>query len=124
MEPLQKQIITLSQKLDALYQLIEQLDKKVSQTLLASSPETAQARDNHQENRGVVYNQLKTQISFQSELEHKDILTDGLYPEMNRQASDQQITPEIQTQRLMAQLTAAYNRIAALEEQLLRERIQ
>jgi hypothetical protein len=33
------------------------------------------------------------------------------------------ITPEIQVQRLTAQLTAAYNRIAALEEQLLSRRI-
>jgi hypothetical protein len=33
------------------------------------------------------------------------------------------ITPEIQVQRLTAQLTAAYNRIAALEEQLLARRV-
>lgn len=33
------------------------------------------------------------------------------------------ITPEIQVQRLTAQLTAAYNRIAALEEQLLSRRV-
>ena len=43
--------------------------------------------------------------------------------DMNRQGGDKNITPEIQIQRLTAQLTAAYNRIAALEEQLLRERI-
>lgn len=55
-------------------------------------------------------------------MEHKDVLTDGIYLDMHRQSGDN-ITPEIQIQRLTAQLTAAYNRIAALEEQLLRERI-
>ena len=42
---------------------------------------------------------------------------------MSRQSGEKIISPEIQIQRLTAQLTAAYNRIAALEEQLLRERI-
>jgi hypothetical protein len=51
------------------------------------------------------------------------VLIDGIYPDMNMQAGDRQITPEIQIQRLTAQLTAAYNRIAALEEQLMRQRI-
>jgi hypothetical protein len=54
-------------------------------------------------------------------LKHKDILSDGIV-EMNYQTTDKQITPEIQIQRLTAQLTAAYHRIAALEEQLLRQR--
>ncbi len=35
----------------------------------------------------------------------------------------QDIAPEAQVQRLTAQLTAAYNRIAALEEQLLAQRM-
>jgi hypothetical protein len=42
---------------------------------------------------------------------------------MNFQAGERQITTDIQIQRLTAQLTAAYNRIAALEEQLMRQRI-
>lgn len=35
-----------------------------------------------------------------------------------------ELAPEAQIQRLSAQLTAAYNRIAALEEQLLAQRLQ
>ncbi|HLP90195.1 MAG TPA: hypothetical protein VK184_16605 [Nostocaceae cyanobacterium] len=123
MEPLQKQILTLSQKLDTLYQVIEQLDLKVSQALLDCSFGKTNIRDNYLEASEVERYQLRGQISFNSELEHKDVLIDGIYPELNRQAGDRQITPEIQVQRLTAQLTAAYNRIAALEEQLLRERI-
>lgn len=36
----------------------------------------------------------------------------------------QDLAPEVQVQRLSAQLTAAYNRIAALEEQLLAQRLK
>ncbi|MBD2627644.1 hypothetical protein [Trichormus variabilis] len=123
MEPLQKQILTLSQKLDALCQVIENLDTKVSQRLSECSLEQLQVRDNYQEKNETERYQLKGRISFSSELEHKDVLIDSICPDMNFQAGDKQITPEIQIQRLTAQLTAAYNRIAALEEQLMRERI-
>ncbi|BAY20300.1 hypothetical protein NIES2100_00410 [Calothrix sp. NIES-2100] len=123
MEPLQKQIMTLSYKLDALCQVIEELDSKVSQTLSECSLAKTQARDSYSENSNAVHYQYKGNLHFNSELEHKDVLSDGMYPEMNRQSGEKTLTPEIQIQRLTAQLTAAYNRIAALEEQLLRERI-
>ncbi|GAB1541967.1 hypothetical protein NUACC21_46400 [Scytonema sp. NUACC21] len=124
MEPLQKQVLTLSQKLDALYQVIEQLDTKVSQALSDCSIAQAQeTRDHFQDNGNDRRYQLKGQISFNSELEHKDVIADGVYSDSNLQGGDKQITPEIQIQRLTAQLTAAYNRIAALEEQLLLKRI-
>lgn len=125
MEPLQKQILTLSYKLDALYQMIEQLDNKVAQALSDRSLDrTHQTKDNYVENTEAGRFQLRGHISLNSELEHKDVLIDGIYLDTNLQAGDKNITPEIQTQRLTAQLTAAYNRIAALEEQLLLKRIQ
>ncbi|ALF53664.1 hypothetical protein ACX27_13765 [Nostoc piscinale CENA21] len=123
MEPLQNQILTLSHKLDALYQVIEQLDIKVAQAFTECSLAKTSVKDNYQENSETFPYQFKGQISFNQELEHKDVLTDGAYIDMNRQGGDKILTPEIQIQRLTAQLTAAYNRIAALEEQLLRERI-
>jgi hypothetical protein len=123
MEPLQKQILTLSQKLDALYQVIEQLDGKVIQAFTECSLANTQAKDNDLEHHDAGSYQSKRHINFYPQLEHKDVLTDGIYPDMHRQAGDKNITPEIQIQRLTAQLTAAYNRIAALEEQLLRDRI-
>lgn len=123
MEPLQKQIMTLSYKLDALCQVIEELDSKVSQTLTECSLAKTQARDSNSENSHAVPYQFKGNINYNSDLEHKDVLSDGIYTDMNRQGGEKSLTPEIQIQRLTAQLTAAYNRIAALEEQLLRERI-
>ncbi|MEA5602920.1 hypothetical protein [Nostoc sp. UHCC 0252] len=121
MEPLQQQILTLSEKLDALCQVIDQLDIKVTQAFSECSLANTQVKDNYQENGAAGGYQIR-RISLNPEMEHKDVLTDGIYLDMHRQSGDN-ITPEIQIQRLTAQLTAAYNRIAALEEQLLRERI-
>ncbi len=123
MEPLQKQILALSHKLDALCQIIEQLDVKVAQTFSECSLANTQAKDNGLEHNYGRHYQLKGKISLNPEMEHKDVLTDSIYLDMNPQDKDKILTPEIQIQRLTAQLTAAYNRIAALEEQLLRDRI-
>lgn len=124
MESLHNQIVTLSNKLDAVYQVIERLDRKVSQTLsecsLANKTEVTQSSWKNTEADGY---RLRTNLSFNAEMEHKDVLVDGMYPESNTQGGEQPLTPEIQLQRLTAQLTAAYNRIAALEEQLLLKRI-
>jgi hypothetical protein len=122
MELLQQQILTLSEKLDALCQIIEELDGKVAQAFSECSLANTQAKDNSQGNGAAGRYQFKGRNSLNPEMEHKDVLTDGIYLDTHRQGGDN-ITPEIQIQRLTAQLTAAYNRIAALEEQLLRERI-
>jgi hypothetical protein len=55
--------------------------------------------------------------------EHKDILLDSSYLDLDRQNAETTFSPDVQIQRLTAQLTAAYNRIAALEEQLLSTRV-
>ncbi|MDJ0733649.1 MAG: hypothetical protein QNJ47_06095 [Nostocaceae cyanobacterium] len=124
MNSLQEQMITLSNKLDSLYQVIEQLDTKVSQALSRCSDETIQGdRKNFLETSETDGYNLQGHISFNSEMEHKDVLVEAMYPDTHLQAGDKQLTPEIQIQRLTAQLTAAYNRIAALEEQLLLKRI-
>ncbi|NES66594.1 MAG: hypothetical protein F6K24_15710, partial [Okeania sp. SIO2D1] len=70
-------------------------------------------------------NELKQKYNdFDLELEHKDVLVDDDYMNQGSQNMDGELTSEIQIQRLTAQLTAAYNRIAALEEQLLSRRIK
>lgn len=55
--------------------------------------------------------------------QHKDVLVDVSYAESEARSSDRTLSTEVQIQRLTAQLTAAYNRIAALEEQLLSKRV-
>jgi hypothetical protein len=123
MQPLEKQILNLSHKVDAIYRLIEGLETKFDRALSECTLEKTYPQDQYQENSQAKRYQLTGYTNSQPKLEHKDILTDGMYLDINRQTGDHQITPEIQIQRLTAQLTAAYNRIAALEEQLMKERI-
>jgi hypothetical protein len=123
METLQTQIINLSHKLDSLYQVIEALDSKIAQAFSECSLANTQAGKNSLGKSDVVRSQLKGDMNLHPELEHKDVLTDGMSLDLNRQGADKNLTPEIQIQRLTAQLTAAYNRIAALEEQLMKIRI-
>ena len=124
MEQLKHQVSSLSSKLDQLYQVVEQLDGKVSQALTDCHLAAAcQGKDKNQTVGDLGEYQLKNSIGLNSELEHKDILVDNVYLDGSFEAGDKYLTPEIQIQRLTAQLTAAYNRIAALEEQLLLKRI-
>jgi hypothetical protein len=57
---------------------------------------------------------------YASLMDHKDILVDGRH---RFRETETVISADTQIRRLTAQLTAAYNRIAALEEQLLSYRI-
>ena len=57
------------------------------------------------------------------QLTHKDILVDDNSSTSSTSSSSENLSPDTQIRRLTAQLTAAYNRIAALEEQLLTYRI-
>lgn len=126
METLQKQILTLSNKVEAIYAVIERLDMKLSQVLPNSSDHTVIVPDIIDDNLPspeIPLYDLDQDEFIGTKWEHKDILNDVLYSEINYQIGDQQITPEIQIQRLTAQLTAAYHRIAALEDQLLQQRV-
>jgi hypothetical protein len=123
MESLEKQILVLSDKVDAIYSVIERLDIRLSEALSDSSAEKLPPIEGYLDNNQPAY-QLIEDININETLEHKDVLIDGLvYSEMNYQSRNRQVTPEIQIQRLTTQLTAAYHRIAALEEQLVRQRV-
>lgn len=123
MEALRQQVSLLTQQVDGLYKLIENLN----QTLLQSANETklAQQQNNErsriEETEAIPYYQNYS--GFDGMLDHKDILLDDSYFDKNSQNLEKELTSEIQIQRLTAQLTAAYNRIAALEEQLLSRRM-
>ena len=122
MEPVQKQVITLNHKVDALYQVVAQLSDKMSDALTECRLTPAQGTNR---NLGA---DLAEPYSMQGSLlkpamEHKDVLVDGNGMDNHRQSGEKELSPEVQIQRLTAQLTAAYNRIAALEEQLLARRV-
>ncbi|MEG4572716.1 hypothetical protein QUA56_08440 [Microcoleus sp. N3A4] len=123
MEALRQQVTALTQKVDALYKLIENLNEK----LLESAKETKLTQQHRKDCSGTVGNDQTSPCQSYSNLdgllEHKDILLDDSYFDKNSQSVEKELSAEIQIQRLTAQLTAAYNRIAALEEQLLSKRM-
>lgn len=123
MEALRQQVSLLTQQVDAIYKLIENLNE----TLLQSANETKLTQQQNNERSRI--EETKRMPSYQNYsgfdgmLDHKDILLDDSYFDKNSQNLEKELTSEIQIQRLTAQLTAAYNRIAALEEQLLSRRM-
>lgn len=122
MEPLQQQVTILSNKLDALYQIVDGLSGKVSDALSECrlTPIGANKETLGIDSAGRYVNQSSIARPM---MEHKDVLVDSNGLDSHIQTGEKELAPEIQIQRLTAQLTAAYNRIAALEEQLLARRI-
>jgi hypothetical protein len=124
MDAVQKQIIALSHKIDALYQIIDQLSGKVSESLAEMKQMPRQEADSFSSGGQVRPYSYHSQSLLDSVMEHKDVLSDGKSEFTNsHQNGENALSADIQVQRLTAQLTAAYNRIAALEEQLLARRI-
>jgi len=122
MDTLQKQVNILSAKVDALYQLIEQLSSKVTDV----ASECRFGADQIQRLESGATNGVRSYQGYgglDAVMEHKDVLVDNNSLDSTSQSGEKQLAPEIQIQRLTAQLTAAYNRIAALEEQLLSKRV-
>ncbi len=122
MEALRQQVSLLTQQVDALYKLIENLNE----TLLQSTNETKLAQKKNERSRMEGTDMISSYQNYSGlggMMDHKDILLDDSYFDKNSQNLEKELTSEIQIQRLTAQLTAAYNRIAALEEQLLSRRM-
>ena len=122
MDSLQNQVTGLNTKVDALHQLVEHLSSRITEML----PELSlNAGSGAHYPRGATGGRRYSQAysSFNAAMEHKDVLVDADCMDTEGQSGEKELAPQIQIQRLTAQLTAAYNRIAALEEQLLAQRI-
>lgn len=124
MDTLEKQLLALQEKVDALYQIIEQLNVR-----FLAAIDTGKVKLNPEAKDAVnisysKYSNPWYQSYSDSSMEHKDVLKDNRTGESSSQSSGHQtMSTELQIQRLTAQLTAAYNRIAALEEQLVARRV-
>lgn len=121
MDTLQKQINALSAKVDDLHQLIEQLGLRVSE--IVTECKIGSEQNHRPEGEVGVGYRHRSFIMSDPSMEHKDVLVDNDGIDPGLQNNERQLSPEIQIQRLTAQLTAAYSRIAALEEQLIAKRI-
>ncbi len=122
MDLLQEQVTILNQRIDALHQILEQVDGKTAQVLSEVRSNAANGQPS-QFDMSVGHRSYQSRSSFDASMAHKDVLIDSSYPHSDSQSGERTLAPEVQIQRLTAQLTAAYNRIAALEEQLLAQRI-
>nr|WP_243397384.1 hypothetical protein [Crocosphaera subtropica] len=124
MDGLQQQINELNQKVTQLHHIVEKLSLQMGTSHLHSEAMVNEKSHNQSPSIANVSASVppNTQKSshYQSVMEHKDILLDDsashtlIAPE-----EEPLLTTDLQVRRLTAQLTAAYNRIAALEEQLL-----
>lgn len=149
MESIQQQISTLTRKVDRVYQIIDRLHQHVFQNLDTQTIGGEETSIEHPLNRQTPqlnssdarrvkqeiasyrtngYVDLPKDVNDRQETANWAIDRQGMSIDNNgleighHQVREQQLSPEFQIQRLTAQLTAAYNRIAALEEQLLAKR--
>lgn len=120
MDSLQEQVSVLNTKVDALHQTLERFGSQVTEALSEVRSVKEEKSVTTSTSNGRSFYQSR---AYEAEMEHKDVLSDFSYPESEPQSGERSLSPEVQIQRLTAQLTAAYNRIAALEEQLLSKRI-
>lgn len=109
METLQQQLTVINEKLEAMHQKIEVLSTQIPELLAAARTSTS-------------VKPLTSSAPTLPTITHRDVLEDE-DPMVTNAFTGKSMSHELQMQRLMAQLTAAYNRIAALEEQLLSQRI-
>jgi ribosomal protein L25 (general stress protein Ctc) len=146
MESIQQQISALTQKVDRVYQILARETAQDPDVHVAGGEKTSieyplnredtqlvggqnrRLRQDGSIQRNNVYPNLTSNSNYQQDstewiIAQQDILIDSSGVEIShRQIKEQDLAPQIQIQRLTAQLTAAYNRIAALEEQLLAKR--
>jgi hypothetical protein len=121
MDPIQEQVTMLTDKVDALHQMIDQVNGQVSSILALAHPNALDDND-VMIHDGIDYGTQPVHSPLDLVSEHKDILVDNSYLDLERRHNETNLSKDVQIQRLTAQLTAAYNRIAALEEQLLAAR--
>jgi hypothetical protein len=148
MESIQQQISTLTRKVDRVYQIIDRLHQHVFQNLDTQTIGGEETSIEHPLNRQTPQlnssdaRRVKQEIaSYRTNgyvdlpkdahdrqeaanwaIDRQGMSIDNSGLEIGHQVKEQHLSPEFQIQRLTAQLTAAYNRIAALEEQLLAKR--
>jgi uncharacterized coiled-coil protein SlyX len=115
-----QRIEAVEAKLGSIVDSISQLNSSLGQVL--GNMDLLRVQDSNSQAGATA---VRHSQAYSSRMSHKDVIDDGEDSALEHHGSTQIIMPpEMQVQRLTAQLTAAYSRIAALEEQLLSRRIQ
>lgn len=125
MDSLQGQITELDRKFDKLYTIVERLSYQLTELALEKQHRSDKETKSFANVDKILNTSSYGQERVHSIMEHKDVLIDDSdLDNRDRLGSDPSISTDIQIRRLTTQLTAAYNRIAVLEEQLLARRLQ
>jgi hypothetical protein len=124
MQPVEKQIKILANKVDDVYQILDHLLVD-NEDVVQSAPPVDESSyllidDDHDLPSSFSKNRLAESSDW---LVHQDVLVDSQGMEASHHHAELHLSPQSQIQRLTAQLTVAYSRIAALEEQLLSQRL-
>ncbi|MBD2580057.1 hypothetical protein [Oscillatoria sp. FACHB-1406] len=120
MDELYREMVALERKVDRLYNLVVNLDRQMGELLIRESK--------HSEEGGNAMSVISSSTPVERApldpmMQHKDVLVDDSDWDMLDGETYKNVSPELQIRRLTAQVTAAYTRIAALEEQLLARRV-
>ena len=117
-QPVEKKIELLTNRVDDVYHILDRLHQHLVPENVRSEVATKTASRTHPQQ-----NFPKIDIQESADwLIHQDVLLDNETSSYHHQET--MLSPQSQIQRLTAQLTVAYSRIAALEEQLLaRQRV-
>ena len=117
-QPVEKKIELLTSRVDDVYHILDRLHQHLLPENVRSEVATKTVSRTHQQQ-----NFPKIDIQESADwLIHQDVLLDNETSGYHHQET--MLSPQSQIQRLTAQLTVAYSRIAALEEQLLaRQRV-
>jgi uncharacterized coiled-coil protein SlyX len=128
-QALQPQIDRLNQQIEILHLAIEKLTQHIGTVVTdrfadrSPSPSMSYGNMHHSDLVGHPGGHSGYRGYHDMMQNNKDILMDDNSLEAMTAVAEKTMSPELQIQRLTAQLTAAYNRIAALEEQLLSRRV-
>jgi len=124
MDELHNEIIALNRKVDALYEKVGQLSNQIAELLANHQHKAIQDSEQSQTLQHPVQESWAQNRQLDAVMSHKDVLLEGSrWPDRGESEQERNLSPDLQIRRLTAQVTAAYNRIAALEEQLLARRI-
>lgn len=114
MDTASNQISELERKVDQLHHVVEHLSQQI--TVLVGERQHKDSPTYSSPTVVPLSPASPGSLRFNSAMEHKDVLVDE--DSWEDTSTKQELSLDTQVRRLTAQLTAAYNRIAVLEEQL------
>lgn len=124
MDDTQQQLINLNRKVEQLYDMVERMNYQMTAMMSTKQASREEKQHHRAETKSMMISDANSGSYSLGMMDHKDILQDETHQNsMTNSGNDANWSTDIQIRRLTAQLTAAYHRIAALEEQLLSHRI-